>query len=236
MGSYFSGRTARFAPERPGFESRRVHFLVFGSVAQLDESTRLRTVRSQVRVLPEPLLSCPCSSVDESARFRTVRSQVQFLPGVLVASVAQWIKSGRVLSARSQVRILPGAHCNVYCGEGPGAPPGLIRLSHRVQLPAPQLLMHAEPAGDGVGPTHRFRWVRSPGRALSSRSSPIGRGARMRVWRMRVRLPLPALQERRSSRQGRVRATFRLRPRGPIWERRLAQTQLRCEFELSPRT
>ena len=36
--------------------------LVFGSVAQVDESTRLRTVRSQVQVLPEPLF-CPCSSV-----------------------------------------------------------------------------------------------------------------------------------------------------------------------------
>jgi hypothetical protein len=83
--------------------------------------------------------SRPCSSVDESARLRTVRPQVQFLPGALF-----------------------------HCGEGPDAPPGLIRQGHRVRLPAPQLLMHAEPAGDGVGPTHRFRWVRSPGRALSA--------------------------------------------------------------------
>ena len=158
----------RLAPERPGFESRRVHFLFsFGSVAQLDESTRLRAVGSQVRVLPGPLHFRPCSSVEQSARLRPVRPQVRILPRALQASVAQWMKSGRVLSARSQVRVLPGAQLSrLYCGVGPGAPPGLIRQGSRVRLPAPQLLMHAEPAGDGAGPTHRSRWVRSPGRAL----------------------------------------------------------------------
>jgi hypothetical protein len=159
---------SRFAPERPGFESRRVHLLVSsGSVAQLDESTRLRAVGPQVRVLPEPLQFCPCSSVEQSARLRPVRPQVRILPRALQASVAQWMKSGRVLSARSQVRVLPGAQLQTSsCGVGPDAPPGLIRQGSRVRLPAPQLLLHAEPAGDGVGPTHRFRWVRSPGRAL----------------------------------------------------------------------
>jgi hypothetical protein len=122
-GLVFQRENARFAPERPGFESRRVHFLVSGSVAQVDESVRLRTVRSQVQVLPEPLFA-PVAQSDESARFRTVRPQVQSLPGVLEASVAQWIESGRVLSARSQVRILPGAHMQHFTAEGGRRPTG----------------------------------------------------------------------------------------------------------------
>jgi hypothetical protein len=116
----------RLAPERPGFESRRVHFLFsFGSVAQLDESTRLRAVGSQVRVLPGPLHFCPCSSVEQSARLRPVRPQVRILPRALQASVAQWMKSGRVLSARSQVRVLPGAQLQTsLLRSGAGRPTG----------------------------------------------------------------------------------------------------------------
>lgn len=122
MGSYFSGRILGLHPRDPGSNPGESTPSFSGSVAQLDESTRLRTVRSQVQVLPEPLFLAPVAQLDESARFRTVRSQVQSLPGVLEASVAQWIESGRVLSARSQVRVLPEALCNTFTAER-GRPP-----------------------------------------------------------------------------------------------------------------
>jgi hypothetical protein len=137
--------------------------------------------------------SVPVAQWIQSARFRPVRPQVRVLPGALVASVAQRMKSGRVLSARSQVRILPGAHVMSYCGEGPAAPPGLIRLSCRVRLPAPQLLMHAEPAGDGTGLTYRIRWVRSPGRVLQAGVAQLVEAPDRESGGLRVRLPLPAL-------------------------------------------
>jgi hypothetical protein len=98
-------------------------FVSSGSVAQLDESTRLRAVGPQVRVLPGPLHFRPCSSVEQSARLRPVRPQVRILPRALQASVAQWMKSGRVLSARSQVRVLPGAQ-HVSLRSGAGRPTG----------------------------------------------------------------------------------------------------------------
>ncbi len=150
----------RLAPERPGFESRRVHFLFsFGSVAQLEESTRLRAVGSQVRVLPGPLRFCPCSSVEQSARLRPVRPQVRILPRALQASVAQWMKSGRVLSARSQVRVLPGAQLHSLIAEWGRAPhrvsyarvPGFDSLLRNFSCTPSQLETASVPHTDFAG-------------------------------------------------------------------------------------
>jgi hypothetical protein len=79
-------RGCRFKSCHPDVSFESLQPTMSGSVAQLDQSARLRTERPQVQVLPEPLLpSAPVAQLEQSARFRTERPQVRILPGATVS-------------------------------------------------------------------------------------------------------------------------------------------------------
>ena len=186
LGVAQSGRARGSGPRGCRFKSCHPDVFHVGSVAQLDQSARLRTGRPQVQVLPEPLrLSAPVAQLEQSARFRTERPQVRVLPG---APVLMRSGTGRPTGSHK-----PGPQgstpcsATVSCRPGVGGPRARLK-SGRTRFDSwgrhsQHRFCPCSSDGSSTGFVNRGSSVRSrPGALLTFHRSSARRASWRRHW------------------------------------------------------